>query len=689
MSGTRGDEWLLFLGAGASAPPPTSLPTFPALSAAILESIGWRQAAPHCWEHRSYPSFTQPEMPSEVLFGVLNRFGVKFTEELASALHATHPNAIHEVAARVLAAGGIVWTTNVDGAVELASRPQHPPRAGTASAAGSVLGPLTAASGGTLVKFHGTVEQPSTLAFTERELLAPLADDAVAHLTELACDRRMILYGYAGADADLFGLLELSFAAAREVIWFEPSQDQRRRIERSFPSSQLYFRPVVPPVDQAQARLATAESFLALAVAASVGADAGTTQALSSTPKGAPLRLPPKRPSGITQARIVERFGNPGDDRRALAQARWEDALHLRVGTLRGHLRWTVRNSLYGDGVVGKALQWLTIHRRILWAVRPVRLREYLITRGSALRLASRDWRALDEFAGWAIQQRNNPGDHYYRAQSGRYAMRISAARKDADYAQAGLSAVRDPERHAGAVLEQGCLAVYEGRFDEALRAAFELRRRTGRYAIARWQSWGAWLEGVTLCHLQRPAAARGAFDAGIGRFLAEERPGPVADMRSGRLLAARVELAENKRPIIDLDLQEAELLGGRYTDDRSLIAADIKLATGEPAEARALLTAVAAHPSNPIAQAWSSLGLAELARLEGSGSAPDAFQAVAEHAVRRGAYWLALQAAIGLRACGDAGADRIAADLPRYLGSRVGDPDAAADRRILWMTIL
>ena len=35
-------------------------------------------------------------------------------------------------------------------------------------------------------------------------------------------------------------------------------------------------------------------------------------------------------------------------------------------------------------------------------------------------------------------------------------------------------------------------MAVYRGHFDEALRAGFELRYRTGRFAIPRWQAWGA-----------------------------------------------------------------------------------------------------------------------------------------------------------------------------------------------------
>jgi hypothetical protein len=35
------DDWLLFLGAGASVGPPARLPAFPALAAGVLRGIGW------------------------------------------------------------------------------------------------------------------------------------------------------------------------------------------------------------------------------------------------------------------------------------------------------------------------------------------------------------------------------------------------------------------------------------------------------------------------------------------------------------------------------------------------------------------------------------------------------------------------------------------------------------------------
>jgi hypothetical protein len=679
----------MFLGAGASVPAPSGMPTFQMLSAAVLESIGWRLSSDgELWARPPYPEFSWPAMAPEVLFGALSQFGVQFAEAIAQTLRGTAPNAVHDIAARVLARGGLVWTTNIDDGIEHACL-AAPSRAGSAShIAPALLKPLGETAPGTLVKFHGTVEDARTLAFTDRELLAPLDPPVVRHLSQLAAGRLMVLYGYAGADADLFDLLDGAFSAAREIIWFEPDPERRSEIERSFPGTTPRFLPSALPTEAADRRTATARAFLDLANQAGLAPDRVLVTAFLHGGAPRPPELPPSHPPGITHARIVERFGRPGDDLDALVCARREDRRNLRIDALPGHLRWTLNRSLYGGGGAARLVEWLTTHRRVLASMRPRSLREYLITRGCALRLLNRDWQSLGEFATWAARQRNNPSDLYYRAQAGRYAMRIRAARADAEGARAGLSAARDPERHAGAVLEEGCLAVYEGRFAEAVRAGFELRRRTGRYAIGRWQAWGAWLEAVALCHLARPEEAREALDMAGERFSAEGRPGPVADVDSGRLLAARVEIALGGDPPVHPDLDTAVRLRGRYADDRRLILADIELARGNRTAAAELLHAVSQAPSCPVADAWSQLGLAEVARLARDPEAADRFATVGELADTRGAYWLAAQAVVGLRLCGDPREQTFATHLPADLSTALA-VRTLGNPRVLWMTIL
>ncbi len=257
VSGSRpgrqpGADWLMFLGAGASVPAPAMLPAFEALARGVLGAIGWERVwdknGTGWWRHASYPEFESDAVAAEVLFGTLHMFGVPFAGQVARVLSdpARTPNVVHHVAAVVLANGGMVWTTNVDLMVERASAALYPApaRAGRAAdKSGGLLAALREAGPGTLVKFHGTAEAPATLAFTDRELMTPLPRADVDHLAELARGKRIILYGYAGADADLAGLLDAAFEVAAEVVWYEPVTKRRDDIREAFPAARLRFAP--------------------------------------------------------------------------------------------------------------------------------------------------------------------------------------------------------------------------------------------------------------------------------------------------------------------------------------------------------------------------------------------------------------------------------------------------------------
>ena len=169
------EDWLLFLGAGASVASPTRRPLFLALAAGVLRALGWRPGeleGQKAWIHSRYPPFSDPDLSAEVLFGALRRFGVPFTDQLAGVFADADPNAVHQVAASALAAGGCVWTTNVDTAIEAAchERGLEPPLAGRAAdRAPELLRPLKQAAPGTLVKLHGSAAVPETMAFTDRD----------------------------------------------------------------------------------------------------------------------------------------------------------------------------------------------------------------------------------------------------------------------------------------------------------------------------------------------------------------------------------------------------------------------------------------------------------------------------------------------------------------------------------------
>jgi SIR2-like protein len=691
---TPTSRWLLFLGAGASMAPPSRLPNFSELFAGVLRSIGWRSVGGR-WCRPGYPSFAEPEIPAEVLFGTLRRFGVAFADAVAAALGGSEANAVHDVAARVLACGGAVWTTNIDLGVEAACR-EPPRRAGrtvpsrrTERVDAGVLAPLSSAGAGTLVKFHGTAEDPRTLAFTDAELLAPLADDAIRHLVGIAAGATVVVFGYRGADADLYRLLEEAFAAAKQILWFEPYCNVRREIEGAFPRSTITFIPPRPGEDgEEEPQRATAKAFFTLATDAAVAPDPVLAEEMLERDR-LPLdvRLSIPAPPAIVHARLVERFGEWRADKPALRTARRSDAAHLRVRSLPAHIRWTRSRSLYGDGCVAEVVEWLAKHRCVLDGLRPPAARDYAITGASALRLQQRNWDRVEEFARWAVEHRGAPTDYYYLAYGNRYALRIDEARRAADAAEAGLSASGDPERHAGAVLEQGCASIYQGRFGDARRYAFELRQRTGRYAIPRWRAWGFWLDGIALCYQCDPDAASDAFVCAMRRFEQEGRPGPIADVHTGRVLADRVRLAVGREASPSTDLSDAEELGGRYFDDRALVLADVYLARDEAGEAERLLRRVADKPSCPVASVWADLGLAEVGRLRDDARAGDCFAELARFAAERGAHWLGAQAAIGLGLSGDARAAQIWTALPAELCYDSQDsPAGLGQPRVLWM---
>lgn len=704
------DDWLLFLGAGASVAAPACLPDFALLSEGVLGALGWTWRPwpdPHhpelgTWEHKIYPSLQPTSLAAEVLFGTLHSFGVRFTGEVARVLgDAGHePNAAHHVAGRVLARGGLVWTPNVDLCVERAFADRSDaglPRAGRAGGRDGVpLLPLTMAGPGSLVKLHGTVEAPQTLAFTDRELLTPLPTEEVGHLVALAEGRRVVLYGYAGADADLADLLEAVFSVAASVHWYEPKASQRDYIHQAFPSAKIEFVPLLLPAGELKETVPpTARAFVADAAAYGFTIPDPVAASFAQVRARQPPDIRLSEPSGVSQARLVMRFGAAASEAEALKTARWKDLRAFRLRTVPWHLRWTFNRSLYAGGTAARMIRAAAHIRPVLTLPGMQPLRDADITRQYALLLPRGRWRDLAEFTTWAIQHRQLPSgkrypvDLYYRAHARRYLFEPGHAARDADAAVDGLASALDPERLAGALLESGAAAIYQGRFDDALRRSFDLRYRRGRYAIPRWQSWGGWLAAAALCHLREPAQAREALKAAEPRFKAEGYQQALADLETMCLLADRIDVALGRpRPFPPATRYDAARTP-RQRDDLDLVLADLAIAYGDQADARRRYDRVYRNPSCPVAAAWASLGLAEADRLADAPGACDAFAKVAHLARERGAHWLEVQAVLGMAMCFDDRADVrwdelrpvLPADLARLRVTEL----ALGEPRVLW----
>jgi hypothetical protein len=662
-------NWLLILGAGASVPPPTDLPTFADLSSAVLRGLNWKLVTTpgedhqpgkeRWWEHKWYGRFAQPAMSPEVLFGALTTYRVDYAERIASQLSDRTPNALHDVAAQVLRSKGLVWTTNFDRGVEDAYGDGDLLRLSRAAEKyPEVLRPLEAIAPGSLAKLHGTVDAVETLAFADEELTTPLHQSAMDALAGAAGGRTVVIYGYAAADADLSELLVRVFQDADEIIWFEPDGNNRRLIRRAFPELGDIFDPADLPSDGGDPFTATEVAFLDFVAECGGSVEPDLAEGFLRSPERNFPEIRLAHPPGLVYAKIIERWGPIGAQRRALWIARITDLVHLRFRTLKGHLRWALRRSLYGGHVAPLAVRILASRPSIL-AKASAKTRDYIITRNCALLLGDHQWDRLGEFADWASEFRRdcgdppNPSDLYYRSQANRYRMLPVAAHDDATQAVGGLS--DDLERIAGALYEAGSAAIYMARFDEALRYAFDLQYRRGRYAIPRWQAWGAWIEVVALCHLNRIDEAGQLLEEGFARFIDERRPDALADLRNVQLLHARVKLANNRDLGVPLEEPEDAARRGRYRDDLDLLLADIAIAQDRQDEAADRIARVLANPSCPIAEMWAKIGRAELDRLDDHQDvAAEAFAALADDAHRRGATWLELQAIAGLYQCGD-----------------------------------
>jgi tetratricopeptide (TPR) repeat protein len=389
------------------------------------------------------------------------------------------------------------------------------------------------------------------------------------------------------------------------------------------------------------------------------------------------------------------RFGTPASEAKALKIARKKDLRAFRLRTIPWHLRWTFSRSLYAGGAAARAIQVAAHVRPVLTlpGMRPVR--DVVITRQCALLLPRGRWQDLAELTTWAIQHRRltngkpYPGDLYYRAYAHRYLLEPGQAARDADAAVDGLASALDPERLAGALLESGAAAIYQGRFDDALRRAFDLRYRRGRYAIPRWQSWGGWLAAAALCHLHKPAEARKALQAAEPRFIVEGYQRALADLETMSLLADRVDLALGQPCRFPaLTRYDAERTP-RQRDDLDLVLADLSIAHDDLPDARRRYDRVRQSPSCPVAAAWATLGSAEVDRLTRSTAAGDAFAKVADLARERGAYWLEVQAVLGMAMCGDDRAgvrwNELRSLLPADLACGRAEELALGEPRVLW----
>jgi hypothetical protein len=674
---------LIMLGAGASRAGPTFMPAFDGMRTAILARLGWRwDAGSRSYVHpepigrRQFPPLssarlTARDAPAEVVFGTLHRFEIPFAAQVESTLAEWQPrfNAVHLASATALRGGCPVWTPNIDLGVERAcsSPTEALPKRVIVGERGEDGKPVPVDFGSvdttTLLKFHGSVDAPGSLAFTDLQLLAPYSDDEVQHLARLARDRTFVLYGYAGKDADLRRLLIASMSAATDVRWFEPSNAVRDYIRRSFRDVQVSFDPDELPYDDSRVAdnvEVTASSFLSYADSEDLLEHAGPEirRSLGTTEtRDVSFDFDPP---AIAQARLVERFGRAGDVAWALAAARRADLLRPRPTHVSAHCRWALSRSLYSDKGLLRRVIGAAARRPKALRYAPHRIASVVYDKGTAVLLPAGEIDALYDLTTQAREQPWREGglrhgsDLYYRAHALRYLDRPEEARVMLD--KAGRLLVdrwggSDAERYAGVLLDAGIVALYQARIDDAFEAADALVFGPGCYAIGRWSGWGHWLWAMSHLYscafpgadVDIDAATKKAdehIDAAEADFCDSELDRARGDVQVLRLLRHRLRIAAGH----DEDPPETSArLTRRQSDDIALLHADIALARGHFEQADARLSVVERASATAVAVAWSRFGRAVIAhRTRAAG--PDLAD-IEGDAIRVGAWWLAAQA--------------------------------------------
>jgi hypothetical protein len=688
---------VLFLGAGASAPSPTNLPPFLALTNQLLEQLDWQSDRDRAeYRHRGYPVIRPPTEGGpapEVVFRTLHRLSVPFAEPVASAFAAVTPNAVHHAAANLLRRGGSVWTTNFDLGVETAAACDMDVALGRPPE-GTDYVSLVTSGPGVLVKFHGTAAAPTTMAFTDWELVTPLANDVVDRMCRVVDGAHLVFYGYRGADPDLADLLDTAMAVASQVTWLVADSGAMDSVTDAFPGAPIAFR---PDVGQAPDFDACAKAFLEVVEPYGLLEGVDTTglfehRDLARVEFGVgDFRVPE-----IVHAELVERFGMPGDRHTAYRNAFLRDLFRPRRlrRVWRRYGRQGVASSLYDGWLVSGVIRIsVAMSRyRVIQALAnfPVarRYRDLVLDKGPALLLRTGQWAEIRRLTEHALVIRRIaggplPADLYYHGHALRYGGEIHAARQDQEAAEPGLAGrtghTVDPERLAGTILEQGILDLYVGRFNDALHRGWDLRERRGRFAVRRWRAWGHWLSGIaSVFRLDLSMAEEHLREAGDYFKMVREWP-HLADVQSAQLLLVRVRMA--LRVVADMpDQVDKRHLSTRQRDDLLLVEADIAIAQGDVERAGRLAGQVSANPSNVMAELWSEFVLGELARRDGRGSRR--LVAVRDRAHQRGALWLELQALRALAKDGAAATSDIEAleanmQLPSY--------DALRDPLPLW----
>jgi len=569
---------VMLIGSGASLASPANLALFGDIRQALLSEVEGTIKRLDLPSTRVLARLRS--VAPEVAFHSLRAAGVDVPGALVAAFDAARPqpNAVHEVVAHHLAAGGLAWTTNYDTLVERAWR--------------MVTGDAGSPAG--LVKPHGTFADDSTdshwvdargLLFARDEVLTPWTDDQREAFVA-ACGEAgaLVVIGYSGSDVNARDAVRAALRSVGSVSWYErtPSPDQileRRtwmalrfpeldldRVRWSDNPSQRFvdeqrepgWHLVAPqscPVDRHRCDLgAFTRAGRDPQVVARLAVDAGEVELKRKV-----------------VAALVRREETSDADRRWARAQRRADARHRAF-----RLLWTLVKPIAARVPIPNPAR---SKARSTWVA------------SHGLRSPTRARTIEAQLSRWLPGART-PSEHAAIQLDRSRALRIVGRFTDAVAAGRDAMSIAIHEAHGPTQAGQAEMETVEalrvlGRFDEALDAA------AGRYdtlGLVHWYGWNAYEIGCTFIQLRRFDEAA-IFIEHVTAFFAgsidDETTAYDRSLGHAYSLLARAAL---RRLLLDLDGAEAtlaEVARTRYREGREQIEVARQLQMAEVARAR------------------------------------------------------------------------------------------------------
>lgn len=217
ISVSHPEALFIFVGAGASMPPPANLPLFNWIRDEILDQLGLHAFRPGNADSDLGRVAVARALAPEPFLSSLVSGGLPVEAWLGQVLEG-RPNAVHHALADIAHRGARVWTVNFDRLIETAD-----PRLDVLAWPEEPVRPAQ------LMKPHGSL--PGPLILRSDQVVAGLSEPWRRRLEADVDGRTAIFLGYSGRDLDFQPLWDEILRRAACVLWFSQREHDTGRPE--------------------------------------------------------------------------------------------------------------------------------------------------------------------------------------------------------------------------------------------------------------------------------------------------------------------------------------------------------------------------------------------------------------------------------------------------------------------------